>query len=169
MKERTLFSAVLLTSTSVPALSLTHQKTLLESLVHLKASWKWENDPLSKIMYSSPRSPTPKKLLIAFPSSSTTKSANISFSIFLFLLLIHSKTLATHAHAFSLSMKTPPPPFIAVYWLPGLNPPGLLDSNLKGMTFRGYEMAQKVKGIKLHIWSQNSHSARRELFPICFL
>lgn len=56
-------------------------------------------------------------------------------------------------------MKTPPPPFRAVYLLPGLNSPGLLDSNLKGVTFRAYEIAQRVKVIKLNLWSFLSGTA----------
>lgn len=153
----------------VPALSITlPEDRSLGKLVYLKACCgDGKNDPLKEIMYLSPRSHTPKKLLTALPLCSTTKSGSISDSISITSPFLPSSSLDTvqmlqTLWAFLLFMKTPPPPFIAACWLPWLNPPGFLDSNSKGMAFRAYEMAQKVKGIKSKDWSLISRTPREE-------
>lgn len=161
----------------VPGLSITlPENCSLGKLVYLKACCgDGKNDPLKEIMYLFPRSHTPKKLLTALPLCSTTKSASISDSLSITFPFLPSSSVDTvqmlqTLWAFLFFMKTPPSPVIAACWLLWLNPPGFLDS--KGMAFRAYEMAQKVKGIKSKDWSLISGPLGRKegtvfkLFPL---
>lgn len=116
--------------------------------------WRWEWDHV----LISQKPDSPKAAYSPLPLCSTTKFASCSDSIsiiflfYLFLLWLQSKICSDSLGLFT-SYVDSSTPFIAVFWLPWLNPPGLLDSNSKGMTFRTYEMAQKVKSINPNDWS----------------